>query len=98
MVQHQASGRQTDRLSDQVQETMQNLGFAQGRSNPCLYWHQTRDIQTMVHGDDFVSAGKHKDLKWLQNGLETTFETKYESFSTGKISQFFVEISQNLLI
>ena len=33
------------------------LGFSTGLANPCIFYHSTRYIYTMVHGDDFVSVG-----------------------------------------
>ena len=30
------------------------IGFTQGVSNPCVYYHAGRDIRTMVYGDDFL--------------------------------------------
>ena len=30
----------------------------------------------MIHGDDYVSIGKHRDLKWMQGELERRFEIK----------------------
>jgi len=38
------------------------LGFKQGMSNPCLYWHEDRDMQAEVHGDDFTVLAAMEDL------------------------------------
>ena len=29
------------------------------------FYHPTKDIRTLVHGDDYVSSGQETDLKWL---------------------------------
>ena len=41
----------------EVAKEMTKWGFERGKYNPCLYWHRTWNIQTLVHGDDFVSVG-----------------------------------------
>ena len=46
------------------------LGFLQGRSNPCLYWHAERDILVEVHGDDFTALAQLDDLHWFISGLK----------------------------
>ena len=46
------------------------LGFVQGRSNPCLYWHQGKDIQVEVHGDDFTALAVYETLQWFISGLK----------------------------
>ena len=48
-----------------VAKAMKKLGFIQGASSPCMYFHPTRGIKTVVHGDDFTSLGKMVDVKWL---------------------------------
>lgn len=46
------------------------LGFKQGKSNPCLYWHQDRDILCEVHGDDFIVLGVIDQLRWFIDSLK----------------------------
>ena len=41
---------------EEVAKFMRKLGFVRGKYNPCLYYNLERDIETMVHGEDFVSA------------------------------------------
>ena len=41
------------------------LGFKRGKSNPCIYFHAGRDLRTVVHGDDFTTAGNYENIKWL---------------------------------
>ena len=57
----------------EVARTMKRLGFKQGISNPCVFYHPERDIRTMVHGDDFVSVGSLEALKWLNKGYESAW-------------------------
>ena len=52
-----------------IRKTMMKLGFAQGKSNPCIYYHMKRDLRTVVHGDDFTTAGSYENIKWLHEAL-----------------------------
>ena len=57
-------------------EHLIECGFRRGRSNPCVFFHETRRIRTLVHGDDYASTGSLGDLKWLKSQLEGRFEMK----------------------
>ena len=51
-------------------ETLKNAGYAQGKSNPCIFHHKEKCVTIMVHGDDFVSVGKPEHLKEVRDALE----------------------------
>ena len=53
-------------------------GFRQGKSSPCLFYHEERKIMTLVHGDDFMSTGPMKSLGWLEAILKSKLEVKTE--------------------
>ena len=53
----------------QIRKVMVALGFKQGKSNPCIYFHASRDLRTVVHGDDFTTAGTFENIKWLHGEL-----------------------------
>jgi len=53
-----------------------SAGFLKASSNPCVFYHPVRKLRTMVHGDDFVSVGSERQLKWMKVVLESKFETK----------------------
>ena len=53
----------------QIQKVMLALGFKQGKSNPCICYHAGRDLRTVVHGDDFTTAGTFDNIKWLHEEL-----------------------------
>ena len=59
-----------------VADHLESLGFTRGRSNPCVFDHPSRGIFTLVHGDDYASAGDGKQLRWLQVELEKKFDLK----------------------
>ena len=52
------------------------LGFIRGVGFPAVFWHPARQLRTIVHGDDYVSAGFQKDLLWLEHRLEQKYEIK----------------------
>ena len=53
-----------------------SLGFIRGVGHPCVFVHPDRGIWTMVHGDDYVSAGFSDDLEWLEEKLGQAYEIK----------------------
>ena len=53
---------------------MIKLGFRQGVSCPCVFWHPTRRIATSVHGDDFTSVAAKPDLDWFVSEMEKLYE------------------------
>ena len=61
---------------DEVARYLKKLGFARGRSNPCLYYHRQWDVQVLVHGDGFVSVGDRERLKDFRRKLDERFEMK----------------------
>ena len=50
------------------------LGFKQGKSNPCIYFHAGRDWRTVVHGDDFTTAGTFENIKRLHGEIASTWK------------------------
>jgi hypothetical protein len=58
------------------QSVLVGMGFQIGKSNPCVFRHESRDIRTVVHGDDFTSEGELPQLRWMQKMLEEKFALK----------------------
>ena len=44
---------------------LEEIGFVSGLANPCVFKHKHRDIQMMVHGDDYVSVASEEDRQAL---------------------------------
>ncbi len=61
---------------DTVVEFMKSVGFKRGRTNPCIFYNAEKDVRTIVHGDDFLSAGAPDQLTWLDECLKQRFEIK----------------------
>ena len=53
---------------------LETIGFKRGRGHPCVFHHPERDIKTLVHGDDYVSAGSDESMDWLENELAKAYE------------------------
>ena len=49
-------------------------GFRRTRASTCMFRHAERDIDLLVHGDDFFNTGEGEDLVWLKGVLESKFE------------------------
>ena len=41
-------------------EHLISLGFEEGRTNPCIFIHRVRGLQTLVHGDDYATIGEQR--------------------------------------
>ena len=47
----------------------QILGFEQGLSSPCNFWHKERNIRVTVHRDDFEGLAPYHQLMWFADEL-----------------------------
>jgi hypothetical protein len=64
------------RWEETYTQRLVDLGFVQGRASPCCFSHGARDIQCVVHGDDFTFLGEDNDLDWIQGAIALKFEIK----------------------
>ena len=55
---------------------MESIGFVKGKSSPCTFYNQKRELRCVVHGDDFTTVGSKKDLDWFKKELENKYELK----------------------
>ena len=69
---------------EEVAKEMQGWGFTRGKYNPCLYWHAKSGLMTMVHGDDFVSAGTREAVQAFRRQLEERFEIKTQVIGSSR--------------
>ena len=68
---------------EEVARMMLKWGFAQGKYNPCLYFHANWGIVTLVHGDDFVSTGNRWNTSKFQKAFEERFKIKRQVLGIG---------------
>ena len=63
---------------DEFTQTLKEDGFIVGKSSPCLFWDDRRDIKVFVHGDDFLCSGSRKALEELRCTLGAKYKIKSE--------------------
>ena len=57
-----------------VQKVGTVIGLLNSSNCPCAFGHSTRDLDMVVHGDDFIVAGDGDDLDWLSQKLNEKLE------------------------
>jgi hypothetical protein len=57
-------------------DKFKEAGFMRGRGCGVLFSHHLRDLQCVVHGDDFTFCGLEEDLEWITELMKTWFEIK----------------------
>ena len=56
--------------------TLLGLGFTRGIASPCIFRHHDRNIDLVVHGDDFTALGTRDQIAWLERGLSAKYPIK----------------------
>ena len=59
---------------DTLSAHLQSLGFKRGKGYPAVFVHPIKNVMTLVHGDDYVSAGEPQDLTWIEGELAKRYE------------------------
>ena len=68
----------------EVRKVMSNCGFSNGRYNVSTYYNKSKDLKTMVLGDDFVTVGDIEDVMWLKAQLDKRVELKTKIVGEGQ--------------
>ena len=71
-------------LFKEYSQRLIDVGFEQGLSTPCIFYHKGRAIRTNVHGDDYVSTGMPNQLQWLREQLESKYQVKTQFLGPGQ--------------
>ena len=50
---------------EEVRKVLTKAGFKRGKYNPSTYYHEKEGIKAIVHGDDFISLGSRRVLRWF---------------------------------
>ena len=53
-----------------------DAGLTRGIRHPSVFHHPAKDIWTLVHGDDYCSAGSPSSLDWMDDLLAKRYEIK----------------------
>ena len=65
-------------------DTLQAAGYAQGKANPCLFYHAELNVSVMVHGDDFVAVGPDQHLDSIKTSLSDKYKIKIVQLGHGE--------------
>eukprot|EP00972_Heterocapsa_arctica_P087275 12870194-Heterocapsa_arctica.AAC.1 len=63
-----------------------------GKSCPCVYNFEARDIKASVHGDDIVCAGEPGDIYWLEAQFSKRFEIRVQELSSRKQGSLEIKV------
>ena len=53
-----------------------SIGFSTGIGHPSIFHCEKRGLVTLVHGDDYTTAGSPTNIRWLQKELERVYDIK----------------------
>ena len=62
-----------------VQKDGANIGLLCSSNCPCACGHSHRDLDMVVHDDDFIVAGCGDDLDWVSQTLNEKLELVHEA-------------------
>lgn len=65
----------------EVRDQLVKKGFVQGAGSPSIYYHPDSELNVFIHGDDFVTSGKHSQVQWFQSVLSSLHEVKHTLLS-----------------
>ena len=57
-----------------LSERLVNIGYKRGGGFPSVFAHLEKDLWTLVHGDDYFSAGLKESLTCLEEQLKQQYE------------------------
>ena len=52
---------------------MTSIGFVQGKTSPCVFYHAGKDIRAVIYGDDFTLLGNATALDWFRKSIQATY-------------------------
>ena len=68
----------------EVRKFMLGLGYEQSQYSASVFWHRSRQLKTLVHGDDFMTTGSRDNTAWFRRQLEHRFEIKTSVIGGGR--------------
>jgi len=71
--------------------------FEQRKANPCVFKNINRNIITVVHGDDYISVARRKDIWWLKEKLENRFDMKTTIVGNGSGEKQSVKVLNRII-
>ena len=64
----------------EVRAAMIDLGFRPSSTQPCVYFHDARQMEVITHVDDFFITGTDDNLAWMRSSMEAKFEVTAKRF------------------
>mgnify|MGYP000220182890 CR=1 FL=1 len=55
---------------------LEGCGFVRGTACGVVFYHPSRDVACVVHGDDFTLCACEEDLEWIKRLMQGWFEIK----------------------
>ena len=56
---------------------LMEIGFSRGVASPCVFYHSSKNIRVVIHGDDFTLLGYEEGLDWFIEMLKKKLEYKH---------------------
>ena len=53
---------------------LEGIGFKRGLSSPVSFYHKSKDINLVVHGDDFTFTSDQKGLEWVEKHMKAWYK------------------------
>ena len=64
------------RWGSAVHPDLAGLGVEAGKASACCFWHTSRGVRCVAHGNDFTFTGCDEDLDWAHEGMGKAFLCK----------------------
>ena len=55
---------------------LEEVGFKRGLATPVSCYHEEKDVNLVVHGDDFTFTGDDASLRWVEDMMSQWYEVK----------------------
>ena len=62
--------------SEAYTSALVEMGFMKGEANPCNFVRKERGLETIVHGDYFLTIGSEDQLSWMNVEMAKKFKVK----------------------
>ncbi len=76
--------RNAANFQEEVRSFMNKNKADQSKYSPSVYHNKEYGLITLVHGDDFITVGNRKNIRWFNNKLEGRFEIKTKIIGQGE--------------
>ena len=70
----------------EIRKVLEKNRITTGKYNVSTNCHPTMQLNTLVHGGDFVTVGDVKDIEWVTRVLEGRFEIKSQVIGTRNVN------------